>query len=107
LALFDEVRKNRQRMTRIRRPYEAPPGYRSQTELLHHTAKPRFADFPPATFQFRLHSSITIARKLLVNAFDLLAQFLVVAFAPASMLRIGFVVIGAGGNPCYLAGFRN
>jgi hypothetical protein len=48
-----------------------------------------------------------ITGQLLVNAFDLLSQFLVGRLTASTIGRIGFVVIAAGGNSGYLAGFRN
>jgi hypothetical protein len=42
-----------------------------------------------------------------VNAFDMLSQFVILVVLTFSMLLIRFVVKGAGGKACYLAGFRN
>jgi len=47
-------------------------------------------------FQFTLYPPIAVARKSLVNAFDLLAQLLVNVVATFSILLVGFVVERAG-----------
>jgi hypothetical protein len=52
-------------------------------------------------------ASIAVAGELLVNAFNLLSQVLIVGLTPASALWVWLVVIAAGGEPSYLAGFRN
>jgi heme/copper-type cytochrome/quinol oxidase subunit 1 len=57
--------------------------------------------------QFTFYPPISVARKSLVNAFDLLAQSLVIVFTTFSMLFVGFVVKRAGREARYLAGFRN
>jgi len=60
-----------------------------------------------ATLQFTFNAPIAIARKLVVNVFDLLAQLLIFGFAPAMVLCVRLVVIAAGWQTRYLAGFRN
>jgi len=42
-----------------------------------------------------------------MNAFDLLAQFLIGSVRAPAVLGVEFVVIAAGGELRYLAGFRN
>jgi hypothetical protein len=56
-------------------------------------------------FQLASDAPITVARKLLMNAFDLLPQILIVVFTTTAMPRIGLVVIAAGRKSRYLAGF--
>jgi hypothetical protein len=58
-------------------------------------------------FQLTFYPPISVARKFLVNAFDLLTQLLVLVFTTLSMLLVRFVVKRAGGKASYLAGFRN
>jgi len=50
-----------------------------------------------ATFQLTFYPSISVARKFLVNAFDLLTQLLVLVVTTISVLFVGFVIKRAGG----------
>jgi len=50
-----------------------------------------------ATFQLTFYPSISVARKFLVNAFDLLTQFIVLVVTTLVMLFVRFVIKGAGG----------
>lgn len=105
--ILDQVRVNRQRVTGIGRPHECPPGNRFQAELLHHPANPFVVHAVATAFQLASNAPIAVARKLLLNAFDLLPQILIAVFMTAAMLRIELVVIAAGRKSRYLAGFRN
>jgi hypothetical protein len=107
LPIFDKVGINRKTMTGVRGSHEGSPGYRSQAELLHHPPHPFLIHAIATTLQFAADTSVSVARKLFVNAFDLLAQLLILGFTPAAMLRLWFVVIAAGSQSRYLAGFRN
>src|SRR6266496_3118503 len=107
LATLNQIRINRQCMGRIGSPHEGPPRDWPQTELFHHPSNPFLIHCLAAPFQLTADSPIAVARKVFVNAFDLLAQLVVVGFTPATMLRIGFVVIAAQRQADYLAGFRN
>jgi hypothetical protein len=91
----------------IRGPDEGLPGNRPQTELLHHASNAFLTDSLTTTLQFLGKASASVAGQFLVDAFDLLPQLLVVGFTLAPAPLVGFVVIAAGGKPCYLAGFRN
>ena len=48
-------------------------------------------------FQLTFYPPISVARKLLVNAFDELTQLLVLVVTTLSMLFVGLVVKRAGG----------
>jgi len=91
----------------IGRTHKRAPGDWLQPELLHHTPNAFAIDSDAATVQFDGDTTIAIARKFLVNRLDLLAQLLVLIITALSMLLVGFVVKRAGGEACYLAGFRN
>jgi hypothetical protein len=58
-------------------------------------------------FQLTGDPPISVARKFLVNAFDLLTQLLILVVTTLSMLFVGFVVKRAAGQARYLTGFRN
>lgn len=60
-----------------------------------------------ATFQFMRDTTIAITWKVLVNAFNLLSQVLILSVLILAMLFVGFVVKRAGRQAGYLAGFRN
>ena len=94
-------------MTRIGRAYECAPGDWPQPELLHDATNALLVDSDAATLQLPRDTTIAIAWKVLVDAFDLLPQLLVLIVATLSMQLVGFVVERAGGKACYFAGFRN
>jgi len=48
-------------------------------------------------FQLTGYSPISVARKFLVNAFDLLTQLFILVITTLSMLFVGFVVKRAAG----------
>ena len=94
-------------MARVGCPDERPPGNWPEAELLHHAADAFLIHFLSTTLQFLREPPASIAWQLLLNAFDLLPQLLVVGFTLAPALLVWLVVIAAGGKPRYLAGFRN
>ena len=59
------------------------------------------------SLQFPDDAAVAIARELLVNVFDLTAKLFILAFPMPLMRLVGFVVIAAGSQLAYLAGFRN
>ena len=95
-----------QSMTRIVGAYECAPGDRPQPELLHDATNALLVDLDAATLQLTRDTTIAVAWKVLVDAFDLLPQ-LVLLVATLSMQLVGFVVERAGGKACYFAGFSN
>jgi hypothetical protein len=52
-------------------------------------------------------AAVAIAGKLRMNLFNLMTKLFIFVFDRLLMLFVGLVVIAAGGQPAYLAGFRN
>jgi hypothetical protein len=96
LAVLGEIGIDRQRMAGIGRPHKRAPRDGPQPELFHHATYAFLIHFQATTFQRTRYPPIAVARKFLVNAFDLLTQLLVLIVTTFSLL-VGFVVERAGG----------
>jgi hypothetical protein len=64
-------------------------------------------DVHSAALELPFDSAIAIARELFMNTFDLLTKLLILVVAFLGMFGIGLVIVAAGGELAYLAGFRN
>src|SRR5215467_3987454 len=107
LTVLDPVGMDRQSVSRIGGRHPCTPGNGLQIELLHDPANALFIHPEAAARQLISDPPVTIARKFLVNLFDLLTQLLILLLTTSSMLRVRFVVKAAGGQSGYLAGLRN
>jgi hypothetical protein len=54
-----------------------------------------------------LDTAVAIAGEFLLNAFDLLTKLFILLNTSTLILGTGLVIEAAGGQPAYLAGFRN
>jgi hypothetical protein len=61
----------------------------------------------PSAFELPHDAAIAITGKFLMNTFDLLPKLFVFVVAFPGVFGVGLVVVGAGGEIAYLAGFRN
>lgn len=107
LTVLDEIGIDRQSMAGIGGTHKRAPRDRLQSELLHHATHSLLIHFETTAFQLALYPPVAVARKFLVNTFDLLSQLIVFVVTTIPVLFVGFVVKRAGGQARYLAGFRN
>jgi hypothetical protein len=96
-----------QLVMRIRGPDERASGSRPQAELFHDAPNAFPIGGNAAALEFPLDSAIAITGKLFMNAFDLLTKLLILVVTFLGMFGIGLVVVAAGSELAYLAGFRN
>jgi hypothetical protein len=97
LTVLDEVRIYRQRMAGIGRTYKRAPRDGLEPELFHHAAYTFLIHVKTTAFQRASEAPISVARKFLVNAFDLLTQVFILVVTTFSVLFVGFVIKRAGG----------
>jgi hypothetical protein len=92
LTVLDEVRIYRQRVAGIGRTYKRAPGDGPEPELSHHAAYTFLIHIKTTAFQRASEPPISVARKFLVNAFDLLTQVFILVVTTFSVLFVGFVI---------------
>ena len=61
----------------------------------------------PAALEFPLDTAIAITGEFFMNPFDLLTKLFILVVTFPGVFGIGLVVITAGRQLAYLAGFRN
>ena len=98
---------NRQRVTRIRGSDERAPANRPQTKLSHDAPNAFAIGVNPSAFQLPLDTAVTITGEFLMNPLDLLTKLLIIVITFPGVFGIWLVVIAAGSQLAYLAGFRN
>jgi hypothetical protein len=89
LAVLDEVRIDRQRVAGIGRPHKRAPRDGLQSELFHHATDAFLVNAQATAFHLTREPPISVARKFLVNAFDLLTQFFILVITTFSMVFVG------------------
>ena len=107
LTVLDSIRMNRQTVVGIGGADKRAPSDWPQIVLFHDAANAFGVGRHAATIQLNRDSAVAVAGKFVMNPFDLLTKlFIVVVTVPLIML-VGLVVVAAGSESAYLAGFRN
>jgi hypothetical protein len=88
-------------------PDEPAPEDWPKPEQFHNAPNTFGIGLNPAPPELSLDTAVAIAGKFLQNAFDLLTKKFILLNTSTLMPGIGFVIEAAGGQPAYLAGFRN
>jgi len=107
LPFLEKIPKDRQVVTGIGGFGKPSPGNGPETKLLHDPPETLGIDPDSVSMQSPLDAAIAIGGKLAMNSLNLPAQLLILVLKSLGMLQIGLVVVAAGGEPAYLAGFRN
>lgn len=107
LAFLKQIRMDRQGVTRVGGSNERAPGNRPQTELFHDAPNAFTIDLNPAALELSLDTAIAVPGELFMNLFDLLTKLLILVVTFLGVFGIGLVVVAAGSELAYLAGFRN
>jgi hypothetical protein len=107
LTVLEQVPIDRQRVVGIGGPDEPAPEDWAQTEYFHNAPNTFGIGGKPAPLELALDATVAIAGEFLLNAFDLLTKLLILVNTSSPMFGIGLVIEAAGGQPAYLAGFRN
>jgi hypothetical protein len=60
-----------------------------------------------SALELPIDTAIAIAGEFFMNPFDLLTKLFILVVPFLGVFRIGLVIVAAGGQLAYLAGFRN
>jgi hypothetical protein len=98
---------NRQTVTGIGGTDKRAPGDRPQIVLFHDASNAFGIDEDATPGQLPRDAAIAITGEVPMNEFNLTAKLFIFVVAVFLMLFVGFVVIAAGRQSAYFAGFRN
>ena len=107
LPLPKQVRIDRQGVIGIGGSNKRAPGNRPQTELFHDATDAFSIPANPSSFELPHDAAIAITGEFFMNLFYLLTKLLIFVVTLLGVFRVGLIVVAAGSELAYLAGFRN